>query len=129
MFAILNRREAGTERCPRCSRVNVDFMDLGDGVLGCFDCGTVFIRKTRRIEIRKRGGVPGPFMKPPLGEIKIDPPVTVLEVPIILKETLKVLPLEVPFETAAPPVVYTCGTCGKELKTRLALAGHMRSHK
>lgn len=27
------------------------------------------------------------------------------------------------------PQGFTCNTCGKQLKTKLALSGHMRSHK
>ena len=108
MFTILSRREAGSEKCPRCSRVNVDFMDLGLGMLGCFDCGSVFIRRSERIRSK-------------FSEKKVE-----IEIPVITSADNI---MEVPLETAVPPVGYTCGTCGKGLKTKLALAGHMRSHR
>ncbi len=49
MFTILNRKAAGSDKCPRCSRLNVDFVDMGEGVLGCFDCGSVFLKKSERV--------------------------------------------------------------------------------
>jgi len=75
-------------------------------MLGCFDCGCVFLTKLARVQAR---------VKP-------------VEAPVITE----VSPLEVEIlgeETAAPPVGFTCDVCEKVLKTKLALAGHMRSHK
>ncbi len=69
MFTVLSRRESGSEKCPRCSRVNVDFVDLGEDMLACFDCGSVFLTKKGRVRAR--------VIKP---EIKIEVPVTAMEV-------------------------------------------------
>ena len=47
---FLNRREAGSDKCPRCSRTGVDFVVVQEGVLGCFDCGCLFLRKSHRVK-------------------------------------------------------------------------------
>jgi hypothetical protein len=83
-------------------------MDIeGDGsLLGCFACGCVFVSKTTR-----QGEAAG---------IKEQ----------IHKQESEALP-----ETELPPRIepmeaaFKCDLCGKEVKTALALNGHMRSHK
>ena len=42
---ILNRKDNTGNKCPVCRNSYVDFMDLGDGLLGCLQCGLVFIMK------------------------------------------------------------------------------------
>lgn len=71
MFTILSRRDSGSDKCPRCSRLNVDFIDLGLGMLGCFDCGTVFVTKVERAKVR---------VTPKVKVVAINIPVTPLEI-------------------------------------------------
>jgi len=47
---FLHRKDAGSDKCPRCSRTGVDFVVVQEGVLGCFDCGCLFLRKSHRIK-------------------------------------------------------------------------------
>lgn len=109
MFSILSRRESGSEKCPKCSRVAVDFVNIQEDILGCFDCGCLFMTKVGRVKVRVLGGKAVVVAVPGVVEAKVEDRVSE--------------------ETVAPPVGYTCGECGKGLKTKLALAGHMRSHK
>ncbi len=125
MFSLLHRRDSGSDRCPRCSRVNVDFVDLGLGMLGCFDCGSVFVRNDYRIR-QKFSEQKGNVVFGNCDSVGVCPAAEaynkiISDVPEIPKKLFE--------DTVAPPVVFTCGTCGKELKTKLALSGHMRSHK
>ena len=87
----------------------MDFVDLGLGMLGCFDCGCVFLTKLARAQARE---------KP-------------VEVPVVTEE-VPMSPVEIgPGEVleSVGSVGFTCDVCEKVLKTKLALAGHMRSHK
>ena len=40
--------KARDNACPVCRRIFIDFMDLGDGRFGCYDCGAVFVCKEVR---------------------------------------------------------------------------------
>ena len=55
---FLNRRNAGSDKCPRCSRTGVDFVMVQEGVLGCFDCGCLFLRKSHRVKTRVAEAAP-----------------------------------------------------------------------
>ncbi len=121
MFTILNRKAAGPDKCPRCSRLNVDFVDMGEGVLGCFDCGSVFLRKAERV--RSRFSV-------------VKPEVTIVEAIEAGRQVAKDIFSEVPeiptkvFKgVAVPPVVFTCDICGKVCKNKIGLSGHSKSHR
>uniref|UniRef100_A0A6H1Z754 C2H2-type domain-containing protein n=1 Tax=viral metagenome TaxID=1070528 RepID=A0A6H1Z754_9ZZZZ len=101
-FMILSRKEAGSDKCPKCSRLNVDFVDLGEDMLACFDCGGVFLTKRGRIKARVRPSV----------------------VEFVTTVSSDMVP-----EVSPEAPGFTCGTCGKVMKTKLALSGHLRSHK
>ena len=115
-FHVLPRKTRGEnpEKCPVCRTGWVNLMDInGDGsLLACFACGCVFVSKALRIseargikeqvakqDADKNGG------KSTAGTEDISGNVT------------------------APPEPIKCEICGKEVKTKLALAGHMRSHQ
>ena len=57
IYAMVRRGVSTSEKCPQCRRVNVDFMDIG-GVLGCYDCGCVFVPKKDRVK-----GKPNPVVE------------------------------------------------------------------
>ena len=99
MYGVLSRRNVGRDKCPKCSTLNVDFVDLGNGLLGCFDCGSVFVTKVARVQVR------------------------------VMEREAKVVPVPEEPEVAKFLDGFTCPTCGKVVKSKLALAGHMRSHK
>ncbi len=53
-FGILLRRDSGNERCPRCNQINVNLVIVSEGILGCFECGSVFLTKRARVEVREQ---------------------------------------------------------------------------
>lgn len=114
-FSVLSRRESGSEKCPRCSRVNVDFVDMGDGLLACFDCGSVFMTKLGRVAVRESARAV--HLEVTAG---VDP----------MAWTTSCVPVDPVGDVVAVPMDgFECGACGKVLKTKLGLSGHMRSHK
>ena len=120
MFRVLSRREnTEGDKCPQCRMVSVDFMDLGNGLLGCYHCGSVFVRKAYR---RRGVSIPvGPLPELPVmgveKAVRESVPVTAMGVGIPgVEEIVKGDPL-------------TCPECGKVCKNKIGLAGHRRSHK
>lgn len=110
-FGFLSRRDAGANKCPRCSRVGVDFAVVGEGLLGCFDCGCVFIAKAYRVK-------PTVVAFPVSGGKAVSP----------LSVTFTPPEGDIVAEKVVDPVIHICPVCAKVLKTKLALSGHMRSH-
>lgn len=116
-FGFLSRRDAGANKCPRCSRVGVDFAVVGEGLLGCFDCGCVFIAKAYRVK-------PTVVAFPVSGGKAVSPLSVTFTPPEGVAED-KPVPVA---DKVADPVIHICPVCAKVLKTKLALSGHMRSH-
>ena len=49
MYGIKSRHEGhANEKCPRCLNIFQDFIDIGNGLLGCYKCGCVFVSKDIR---------------------------------------------------------------------------------
>jgi hypothetical protein len=113
MYPVYRRCEGG-DRCPRCSRLNVDFMDLGFGLMGCYDCGLVFVRKSER------------------GRMKEGPLVSAFRENIPDTETADVGKEDLPngfvvVEQVVDPL--KCLTCGIVAKSKLGLQSHLRKHR
>ena len=121
-FGFLSRRDAGPNKCPRCSRIGVDFAVVGEGLLGCFDCGCVFIAKAYRV---KPTVVPFPVKVSSVSGGKAVSPLSVTSTPPEGVAEDKPEPVA---DKIADPVIHICPVCAKVLKTKLALSGHMRSH-
>lgn len=48
-YGILSRHDAiENEKCPKCLMVFQHFIEVGEGVLGCLKCGSVFVGKVYR---------------------------------------------------------------------------------
>lgn len=53
-IGVKNRHSCvDNEKCPKCLGIYQHFMDLEDGLLGCFVCGCVFVSKPVRDEVWK----------------------------------------------------------------------------
>lgn len=137
MYTIFSRKQETGDKCPQCRMINVDFLDLGFGLLACFQCGAVFVRKSER----KRGDfrkapVTAPANHLGLSAEDIQTSVTPMEVgipgedmlyPPRLNEALGVHENEKGEIVKDNPFI--CGKCGKAAKSQLGLQSHMRSHK
>ena len=84
------------ERCPRCLMLNRNFLELSDVMLGCLDCGSVFIRKSFRVALDVRGMLESQM----------------LECGKVVGE--------------AKPAGHVCCDCGLECKSAAGLAAHRR---
>ena len=145
MFTVFSRRNDTADKCPQCRMINVDFLDLGFGLLACFQCGSVFVRKSER----KRGSLSSVVgyreqVEKGLqegGEAENETfPVTPLEIGIPGEEIPHSM-LEVELVNVAKGVHenekgeivkdsgFPCEICGKVCKNKIGLGGHMRSHK
>ena len=52
-FSIKNRHSGdANEKCPRCLTIFVNFMVVDENLLGCLNCGAVFVRKEVRGFVR-----------------------------------------------------------------------------
>jgi hypothetical protein len=105
-FGILGKKDIGSDKCPRCSRTGVDFVIIQEGVLGCFDCGCVFLTKAERVKTRTSASVP----KVVVPEIFVEEIVPVIE-----------------GSESKPDLV--CPVCQKVCKNKLGLTSHMRTHQ
>lgn len=107
-YSVLMQKESGTNKCPKCCRIGVSFLIVGDGLLGCRECGGVFVRKERRNDVEKPV-VPAIVVSEPPGGAEVVTPV----------------------EAETNPAVTTpvCDICGKECKNALGLASHKKTHK
>lgn len=47
------RKAMDGSKCPKCSYIGRNFLILSDVLMGCVDCGCVFVGKGEREEIRK----------------------------------------------------------------------------
>ena len=109
----LQGRDEG-EKCPRCLEGWVDFMevDAEKGLFGCYKCGSVFVKKSVRLdEVVGKKEQLAKQTKELVGDV-VHP----------LRDGVAVL-------AVAPAGTFTCGVCEKSFEKRIALRGHMRSHK
>lgn len=95
--------KARAEKCPKCSTSFADFMEVGDGLWACYQCGTVFVPKQVRAEELKRK-----------------------KEQLILQERQKKPELGPIVDEAG---LFKCPECGKGCKSKLGLASHMRKYK
>ena len=51
-FSIVSKHELYNEKCPRCLTIFVNFMVVGENLLGCLNCGSVFVKKDVREFVR-----------------------------------------------------------------------------
>jgi ribosomal protein L37AE/L43A len=118
---VINRKDSGGEKCPRCSRIGVDFIDVGNGVWACFDCGCLFVTKKERVRVRvasREKIFPEHFES----TASVDA--------VAWSAPVESTPVEsTPVEVPAEPTGYPCEICGKVLKSKLGLTGHLRTHK
>jgi hypothetical protein len=112
MYPVYRRCEGG-DRCPKCSRVNVDFMDLGFGLVGCYECGMVFVRKSERGRM-KEGPLVSAFRENP-------PVVEVVDVEDRIED------VEQPIKEVIDPL--KCMICGVVAKSKFGLQSHARKHR
>lgn len=124
-YGILDRRRAGKNKCPLCRYGNVNFLDLGFGLLGCLSCGSVFVSK-EQLQASKDAVV----ARKVVVEKEIDAPVLPMEVGIPGEDAVVV---EGVHEDGNGEIVkddgLSCEVCGKTFKNKLGLTGHRRSHK
>lgn len=108
----LNIRQEG-EKCPRCLDGWVDFMvvDEENGLLGCYKCGSVFVSKAIREE--ERVGKKEQLARQVIVVVN-DKPGLVAALPAAVDK---------------PAFICTEPGCGKAFTVKVALIGHMRSHK
>jgi hypothetical protein len=119
IFGTVGRKTNPAEKCPVCRRVDVPFMDLGEGVLGCYDCGCAFVAKRSRVKV----GI-NPSVKEFIDSQTVAAPVVPMEVGIPGREPDPPIP-----EATTELSGHTCHICGKTFKNKIGLAGHSRSHK
>ena len=51
-FSIVSKHDLDNEKCPRCLTIFVNFMVVGENLLGCLNCGSVFVKKDVREFVR-----------------------------------------------------------------------------
>jgi hypothetical protein len=128
-FGILGKKDIGSDKCPRCSRTGVDFVIIQEGVLGCFDCGCVFLTKAERVKTRTSASVP-----------KVVVPEIFTEENVGVAQTEEQLPCKQTVEGATPSIGssievgsesadWMCPVCQKVCKNKLGLTSHMRTHQ
>ncbi len=117
-YGLLMQKESGNNKCPKCCRIGVSFLIVGDGLLGCRECGGVFVRKERRNDVVRPEAVPAV-------------PVSVESSPVSQPGGVggaeEVTP--VGDETNPASTTLVCDICGKECKNALGLNSHKKSHK
>ena len=110
IYEKLSRHENRTKdgdtinRCPNCKEMFRDFMIVNDDMLGCMQCGTVFVKKEVRAENTAHY--------------------------VMLANAPKVDPKEepeAPEEMKEEPAI--CPECGFEAKSALGLGSHLRTHR
>jgi hypothetical protein len=126
-FGILGKKDIGSDKCPRCSRTGVDFVIIQEGVLGCFDCGCVFLTKAERVKTRTSASVP----KVVVPEIFIERQVLVSsgEPETLEWSTVSDPNSFEPIEGSESKPDLVCPVCQKVCKNKLGLTSHMRTHQ
>jgi uncharacterized C2H2 Zn-finger protein len=51
-FTVVSRHDLENEKCPRCLTIFVNFMVVGENLLGCLNCGSIFVKKEVREFVR-----------------------------------------------------------------------------
>ena len=110
VFRVVSRLDKGSEgnKCPRCLDGWVDFMEIDaeKGLLGCYKCGCVFVNKAVRT-----GDMAGKKEQ------------------LARQASEKVQkPVAVEAEDAEGGA-FVCEVCGRTFDRKIALVGHMRTHK
>ena len=108
-YSITNKRdkENTSEKCPRCLFVGRSFLILSEVLWACLDCGTTFVPKKVRTELRN-------MIHKKADEIKKEANSQAEE----LKKT----------ETLLEESPFPCEICGKPFQRELYRINHMKSH-
>jgi hypothetical protein len=105
---IKSRHDSHGEKCPFCLQIFVNFIDLGDDLLACLKCGSVFVAKEKRQDLRDHQAEMIAEQKKE-SEINFPPGKTHIVENIVVPENLFVCP------------------CGFEAKSKAGLAAHQRT--
>jgi len=111
-YGILKGSLAGANKCPKCCRISVPFLVVGDGLLGCRDCGCVFIRKECRSEVVVVSVVEE---KVPEAQVVVGGEGAEVGSPVVEDKD-------------SSAVTHVCDICGKSCKNAMGLASHKKSH-
>jgi len=127
------------DRCPKCSLISQNFQIVGENVLACLECGTLFNRKAFRLELKE--GLKDLLLAQKAEEVEAaklaEMEAAGYEAPpaqgsdVSNNGTADPLTPEEPVSRAPAHMttIFTCPKCGRQIKGKAGFTSHTRACK